>query len=84
MIEITLHRTASQCVARFDVSQSGQGDSSHRRQDKSPDFRRGHVVGWSRYFGHEANGAVWRTKRNVQWIQCPRRRRRNFRGRRAP
>ena len=84
MIKIALHRTASQYVACFDVRQLGQGDISHGLQDKSPDFRRGHVVGWSRYFSHGVNGACWRSQHNVQWIQCPRRRRRHFRGRQAP
>lgn len=84
MIEIARHRSLSWNVARSDVRQAAQGDISHGWQDKSPDIRRGHVVGWIECFGHEANGAFWRSKHNVQWIQCSRRRRQHFRGRRAP
>lgn len=84
MIPIALHRTLSWVIACSDVRQWERGDTSHGWQDKSPDIRRGHVVGWSWYFGPEANGACWRSPHNVQWIQCPQRRRQHFRGRGAP
>ena len=84
MIKIALHRTASQYVACFDVRQLGQGDISHGLQDKSPDFRRGHVVGWIECFAYPTTGTCWRSDPKAQWIQCPRSRRQQFRGRRAP
>ena len=45
------------------------------RQIKAPTSVEAHVVGWSRYFGPEANGAFWRLRHNVQWIQRPQSRR---------
>jgi len=84
MIGVALHRTVSRDIERSDVRLWEPGDSSRGWQDKSPDFRRGHVVGWSGYFSRVVNGACWRARLNVQLIQCPRRRRQHFCGRRAP
>ena len=39
------------------------------RQDKSPDLRLGHVVGWIESFGHWGRGTRWRLFRKVQRIQ---------------
>jgi hypothetical protein len=84
MIQVVLHRGLSLVIAYSDGMQWEREETSHGWQDKSPDLRRGHVVGWSRYFSHEVNGACWRSRHNVQSIQCPQSRRQQFRGRRAP
>ena len=68
-IEIALHRTASQCVARFDGRQSGQGDISHGRQGKSAAFGRAHVVGWISCFRHLATNKCWRLRQIAEQFQ---------------
>ena len=84
MIPIALHRTLSWVIAVSDVRQWERGDTSQGWQDKSPDFRRGHVVGWIEGFEHPTVGTCWRSDPKAQWIQCPQRRRQHFRGRSAP
>lgn len=46
MIQIALYRNQSGNIAHSDVRQWERGDTSHGWQDKSPDIRRGRVVGW--------------------------------------
>ena len=46
MIQIVLHRSLSLVIACSDGMQWERGDTSHGWQDKSPDLRLGHVVGW--------------------------------------
>jgi hypothetical protein len=84
MIPVALHRTLSWVIACSDVRQWEQGDTSHGWQDKSPAFRRGHVVGWIECFAHSTKGTCWRCRQNVQWSQSLKRRRQYFRGRRTP
>lgn len=63
MIEIALLRTASQCVARFDVRQSGQEDLSHGRQDKSRKVRPVGRLGNVSKFKHAPN--IAKIQRNL-------------------
>jgi hypothetical protein len=80
MIQIALHRSLSGIIARSDERQWKQGDTSHGWQDKSPDLRRGHVVGWIESFGHWDRGACWRSHRKVERIQRTQRHRSSFCG----
>jgi hypothetical protein len=81
MIQIVLHRRLALVIACSDGMQWERGDTSHGWQDKSPDFRLGHVVGWIESFVHWGRGACWRCHRKVQRIQCLERRRSSFCGR---
>jgi hypothetical protein len=78
MIQIALHRGFSWIIARSDVRPWELGDTSHGWQDKSPDIRLGHVVGWIEGFVHWGRGACRRCHRKVQQIQCQERRRPPF------
>jgi hypothetical protein len=69
MIQTVLHRNFSLVIAWSDGMQWVRGDTSHGWQDKSPDVRPGHVVGWIESFGHWGRGACWRLHRKVQRIQ---------------
>jgi hypothetical protein len=69
MIQIVLHRNLSLVIACSDGMPWVQGDTSHGWQDKSPDVRLGHVVGWIENFVHWSKGACWRLHRKVQRIQ---------------
>jgi len=75
MIQTVLHRNLSLVIAWFDGMQWVRGDTSHGWQDKSPDVRLGHVVGWIESFTHWGRGACWRLHRKIQRIQWPERRR---------
>ena len=75
MIQIVLHRNLSLVIACSDGMQWVRGDTSHGWQDKSPDLRPGHVVGWIEGLGHRGKATCWRLLRKVQRIQCPERRR---------
>jgi hypothetical protein len=84
MIQIVLHRSLSLVIACSDGMQWVRGDTSHGWQDKSPDIRLGHVVGWIESLGHWARGACWRSHRKVQRIQRFERHRSSFYGCRRP
>ena len=84
MIQIVLHRNLSLVIACSDGMQWVRGDTSHGWQDKSPDLRLGHVVGWIESFTHWGRGACWRLHRKVQRIQHIERHRPLFRGFRSP
>jgi hypothetical protein len=84
MIQIALHRNLAGHIARSDVRPWELGDRGHGWQDKSPDLRRGHVVGWIECFAHSTESTCWRSGHKAQRIQCIKRRRQHFRGRRAP
>ena len=84
MIQIVLHRSLSLVIGCSDVMQWDRGDTSHGWQDKSPDLRLGHVVGWIEGFGHRGRAACWRTHRKVQRIQHIKRHRPSFHGFRRP
>jgi hypothetical protein len=75
MIQIVLHRILSLVIACSDGMRWEWGDTSHGWQDKSPDLRLGHVVGWIESFGHQGRGACWRSHRKLQRTQCLERRR---------
>jgi hypothetical protein len=75
MIQIVLHRSLSLVIACSDGMQWERGDTSHGWQDKSPDVRPGHVVGWIESFGHRHRGACWRPHHKFQRIQFLERRR---------
>jgi hypothetical protein len=81
MIQIVLHRNLSLVVACSDGMHWERGDTSHGWQDKSPDVRLGHVVGWIEGFANWARGVCWRPHRKVQRIQHIGRRRPSFCGR---
>jgi hypothetical protein len=70
----------SLAIACSDRMQWVRRDDSHGWQDKSPDLRLGHVVGWIKSFGHWGSGACWRLQRKVQRIQHIERRRSSFCG----
>jgi len=84
MIQIVLHRSLLWVIACSDGMQWEPGDTSHGWQDKSPDVRLGHVVGWIESFVHWDRGACWRPYRKVQRIQHVERHRPSFCGRRSP
>jgi hypothetical protein len=84
MIQTVLHRNLSLVIACSDGMQWVRGDTSHGWQDKSPDLRRGHVVGWIESFRHWDRGTCWRPYRKVQRIQHIERHRSFFRGYRSP
>jgi hypothetical protein len=84
MIQIVLHRNLSLVIACSDGMQWVRGGTSHGWQDKSPDLRLGHVVGWIESFGHWCRGACWRLFRKSQRIQYIERRQPSFYGRRSP
>jgi hypothetical protein len=75
MIQIVLHRSLLLVIACSDGVQWERGDTSHGWQDKSPDIRPGHVVGWIESFMLWGRGACWRPYRKVQRIQRIERRR---------
>jgi hypothetical protein len=70
MTQIVLHRSLSLVIACSVVRQWEQGEFDHRWQDKSPDLRRGHVVGWIECFVPLTTCACWRTGHNAQRNQC--------------
>jgi hypothetical protein len=84
MIQIVLHRNSSLAIGCSDGMQWERGDTSHGWQDKSPDLRLGHVVGWIETFRHWGKGACWRLHREVQRIQHIERHRSSFYGCRRP
>ena len=84
MIQIVLRRSLSLVIACSDGMQWVRGDTSHGWQDKSPDLRLGHVVGWIESFGHWGTGTRWRLFRKVQRIQRIERHRSWFYGCRRP
>ena len=84
MIQIVLHRILSLVIACSDGMQWVRGDTSHGWQDKSPDLRLVHVVGWIESFGHWGRGTRWRLFRKVQRIQRIERHRSPFYGCRRP
>jgi hypothetical protein len=84
MIQIALHRRLSLVIACSDGMQWERGDTSHGWQDKSPDVRLGHVVGWIESFVHWDRGASWRPHRKIQRIQHTERHRPSFCGCRSP
>jgi len=84
MIQIVLHRSLSWVTACSDGMLREWGDTSHGWQDKSPDLRLGHVVGWIESFGHWGRGTCWRLFRKVQRIQRIERHRSPFYGCRRP
>jgi hypothetical protein len=84
MIQIVLHRSLSLVIACSAGMQWEWGDTSHGWQDKSPDIRPGHVVGWIESFVHWDTGACWRLFRKVQRIQRVERHRPPFYGCRRP
>lgn len=84
MIQIALHRNSSLVIGCSDGMQWERGDTSHGWQDKSPDVRLGHVVGWIEICGHWGRGACWRSHRKVQRIQHIERHRSSFHGFRRP
>jgi hypothetical protein len=75
MIQIVLHRSLSLVIACSDGVQWVRGDTIHGWQDKSPDVRLGHVVGWIESFGHWGRATCWRLPRKIQRIQRLERRR---------
>jgi hypothetical protein len=81
MIQIVLHRSLSFIIACSVVKQGERGDIDHGWQDKSPDLRRGHVVGWIECFSALTACACWRTGHKAQRIQCHERHRPCFSGR---
>jgi hypothetical protein len=83
MIQTVLYRNFSLVIARSDGMQWVRGDTSHGWQDKSPDVRPGHVVGWIESFGHWGRAACWRCHRKAQRIQHIERHRPSFCGRRS-
>jgi hypothetical protein len=84
MTQTVLHRSQPRIVACSDVRLWEPGDTGHGWQDKSPDLRLGHVVGWIESFRHWGRGACWRSHRKVQRIQCVERHRSSFYGCRRP
>ena len=84
MIQIVLHRNWSFVIACSDGMRWVRGDTSHGWQDKSPDLRLGHVVGWIESFVPWGRGACWRPYRKVQRIQRIERHRSSFYGCRRP
>jgi hypothetical protein len=80
MIQIVLHRSLLLVIACSDGVQWERGDTSHGWQDKSPDLRPGHVVGWIENFGHWDRSACWRPHRKIQRIQRIKRHRPLFHG----
>jgi hypothetical protein len=83
MIQIMLHRSLSLVIACFDGMEWERGETSHGWQDKSPDLRLGHVVGWIEIWGHWGRSCCWRCHRKVQRIQHLERRRLSFCWRRS-
>jgi len=81
MIQIVLHRSLSLVIACSVVRQWKQGDIDHGWQDKSPDLRRGHVVGWIECFASSAGDSCWRSDHNAQRNQYRERHRPRFCGR---
>ena len=80
MSEIGLHRSLAGFRARLSVGQGVQGNTANRRQDKSADLGRAHVVGRVRFFGDWTNRAYWRLRHKVQGIQRTERRHPPFGG----
>jgi hypothetical protein len=83
MIQIVLHRSLSWVIACSDEMQWVRGDIGHGWQDKSPDLRPGHVVGWIEGFVSRGTDTCWRPLHNVQRIQRAERRRLSFCARRS-
>jgi hypothetical protein len=81
MIQIVLHRSLSLVIACCVVRQWKQGDIDHGWQDKSPDLRRGYVVGWIECFVPFTAWGCWRTGHKAQRVQCHERHRLRFCGR---
>jgi len=84
MIQIVLHRNLSLVIGCSDGMRWVRGDTSHGWQDKSPDIRLGHVVGWIESFVSWGRGACWRPYHKVQRIQHIERHRSSFYGCRRP
>jgi hypothetical protein len=84
MIQTVLHRSLSWVIACSDGMRRERRDTSHGWQDKSPDVRLGHVVGWIKSFVPWGRGACWRSYRKVQRIQHIERHRSSFYGYRRP
>jgi hypothetical protein len=80
MIQLVRHRNLSLVIAWSNGMQWVRGDTSQGWQDKSPDVRLGHVVGWIGSFGHWGRGICWRLLCKVQQIQGIERHRSSFRG----
>jgi hypothetical protein len=69
MMQIVLHRSLSLVIACSEGMQWEWGDTSRGWQGKSADLRRAHVVGWSRYFGHQDNNTCWLLQHKEQQFQ---------------
>jgi hypothetical protein len=78
MIQIVLHRSLSWMIACSDGMQWERGDTSRGWQDKSPDVRPGHPVGWIESFGHGGRATRWPLLRKLQRIQHIERHRSSF------
>lgn len=84
MIRIVLHRSLSWVFACSGGMRWERGDISDGWQDKSPDLRLGHVVGWIECFAPWGGIVCWRLNRKVQRIQRIKRHRLSFCGYRSP
>jgi hypothetical protein len=83
MIQTALDRSLSLVIAWSDGMHWERGDTIHGWQDKSPDLRLGHVIGWIESFVLWGGGSCWRPHRKVQRIQRVERHRPSFCGRRS-
>jgi hypothetical protein len=80
MSEIGLHRGLAGFGVGLSVGLGVRGNTTNRRQDKSADHGRAHVVGWVGLFGHYTTRACWRLRHKVQGIQRHERRHPPFGG----
>ena len=80
MSEIGLHRGLAAFGVGLSVGLGVQGNATNRRQDKSADHGRAHVVGLVGLFRLWTNRACWRLHHKVQGIQRHERRHPPFGG----
>lgn len=73
-----LHRGLSGLGAGLGGEQGGREEISQRRQDKSADCCRAHVVGLFEYFGQFETQPSWRFSQELQTNQGPKRHRSRF------
>ena len=69
MSEIGLHRGLAGLGVGLNVGLEVRGNTTNRRQDKSADHGRAHVVGLVGFLGHWTNRSSWRMRYKVQGIQ---------------
>jgi hypothetical protein len=84
MIQTVLLRNLSFVIACSDGVRWVRGGTSHGWQDKSPDLRPGHVLGWIGILVQWGAAACRRLLRKAQRIQRVERRQPSFWGHRSP